>query len=632
MSGSPPAFTPRRSTRKRQLRTPVQMAAPKVTPRTPRTTKTPARARTPKKPAMTPKKPRISYADFLAREAAELALIKTETHTVDDKTVYLNCLREYSPKRIIQRHSDDILMTACKMNSDKCKYTIRLHVGDANSEAFKREVRVFNVLSSMRDWRAVHMRDYCFTDDDGEYWLRVSKKITPGNAIVMNEWHGTLAQLDLKQMESHHITSLLRDISWQIRRLHMLWYIHWNITPENILYRKVGEYNYEFSISDFRTTHRVNEQVSDPALYTAHHLGYDFLGELDFLGISYYGVLDYLILYHIIRIAGMDNAKTEFFRLLREYDQMGFDDARLLFGLPPEAMRFTSYGLSEKYSLPLHPVKDVRVGDESFMLSMLCVKDYKIKKVIGSGAFGSVMVACKRDSTSWASDCSYIIKLQRDPRSADNFAQEVEVLTKLGADPRWNGVKMLEHCQTNDQNTMRDLYLLSVKVYGNIIVMDRWKGDLTRLNMNGGILNTVLTQLSTQIKVLHDIGYIHWDLFRKNILYKNSRKSQKGGSGIQISIADFGMTRQDSLPPYEPDYYYDVYYFNVYTIKVLTGELNVTPALLRGLAYKGIVDYIVMYSLIKEVYKKPAEAKLKFFRLLEQFDQKGREQFPGYTV
>lgn len=275
-------------------------------------------------------------------------------------------------------------------------------------------------------------------------------------------------------------------------------------------------------------------------------------------------------------------------------------------------------------TLPVTPMKSLarytdRIRDMNLLLSMDCLSGYAIEKVIGQGSFGSIITACRRTQGYSTDDCNYIVKLQLTNKASGKmnvFKEEVTVLTELNSLPSWTGVRLLEACETNSENIIQKGDII---VPGNVIVMDRWDGDITDYKVTRENVHNLLEQLSGNIRSLHRLGYIHWDLFRKNVLYK----AFPGKGTDQFSITDFGMTRDIKYPPYSPHYYYNEYYFNVYTEQVLTGELYITADILRGLKYKGIVDYIIMYSILRDVYPE-AEAKQLFVNYLYAYDQLGK--------
>ena len=57
---------------------------------------------------------------------------------------------------------------------------------------------------------------------------------------------------------------------------------------------------------------------------------------------------------------------------------------------------------------------------------------------------------------------------------------------------------------------------------GGIIIMDRYTADMSRFIITEMNVRDIIDQLSPQIKILHNLGYIHWDLFRKNVLYRDT--------------------------------------------------------------------------------------------------------------
>ena len=260
------------------------------------------------------------------------------------------------------------------------------------------------------------------------------------------------------------------------------------------------------------------------------------------------------------------------------------------------------------------------IKEMNIILRMGCMYDYAIEKIIGRGSFGSVMTACIRKTNYITEDCAYTIKLQLTTTSiqADVYASEVYIMRQLTNDPKWTGVRMIAACSTGDTGNI--IQQKERDIAGGIIIMDRYTADMSRFIVNEMNVHDIINQLSPQIKILHDLGYIHWDLFRKNVLYRDT-------AGVfTYSIADFGVARESTRDPYQPEYYYNRYYFNHKTVGILTVELGLTPSILIQAEYKGIVDYIIIYSFLRDVYSIP-ESKQRFVDYLYKYSHKGKRFF-----
>jgi len=157
-----------------------------------------------------------------------------------------------------------------------------------------------------------------------------------------------------------------------------------------------------------------------------------------------------------------------------------------------------------------------------------------------------------------------------------------------------------------------------------IIIMDKWTEDITQIdNLIKRNKDHFLKTISTQIKFLHDIKYVHWDLLPKNILYK------KENGHIKFSIIDFGSCTHEEEEPINDEYYDTYYYYREnYSSILASTDLNINKDNIRTLTnkYKGIVDYFVLYQYIK-IFENNCikKSKMRFIELLERDNHKGAD-------
>ncbi len=254
--------------------------------------------------------------------------------------------------------------------------------------------------------------------------------------------------------------------------------------------------------------------------------------------------------------------------------------------------------------------RDITINGTKYSIGYNCLNNYTLEKFIGKGGFGIVHSACL------ANNCNFIVKIQYTNNEAK---MEIEVMKKLNEIPDYNGVRLIYNSECVDQ-------LRHEKI--SIIVMDKWDGDIEKHPVAADKIDTFLDVISTQIKILHNLGYVHWDILPKNVLYK------KPG---QFSIADFGACRHENDKPYNAAFYDSYYFENTPYVDILSKDnLNINKNNIRGLLneYKGIVDYFILYKYIylknkltysKEYSEKEISSLSKTYLivLLEQDSHKG---------
>lgn len=165
----------------------------------------------------------------------------------------------------------------------------------------------------------------------------------------------------------------------------------------------------------------------------------------------------------------------------------------------------------------------IKMIDENnyVVFSRECLNDCTLIRPLGRGHFGSVYLA--KDNN----DKEYAIKLIHlgGPDYpivngiSENFNREVQIIREL------------DSCGIGPK-------LYSISYHGTIpwmfgiIITDVWSGELKSKD----ILNqSLVDKLFKQVKAIHKLGYVHGDVFPRNILVK--RFDDKV---IDITITDFG--------------------------------------------------------------------------------------------
>jgi len=262
------------------------------------------------------------------------------------------------------------------------------------------------------------------------------------------------------------------------------------------------------------------------------------------------------------------------------------------------------------------PVK-FKINDIQCQTGNNCFNTYDLEKIIGKGAFGTVYNACQKKN------CEYVVKLQNitDDWYKKIFDMEVNVMNQL-MNNKYGGVELLYHA-------ICDGICGSNKIKIGLMILDKWDGNLDgkEILVNKNI-DIFLNTISTQIKILHNLGYVHWDLLPKNVLYKDV------GGTVSFTITDFGACQRDTLDPYS-DEYYNSYYFNPHNYGDIMNinNLNINKWNIKNLTnnYKGIVDYFILYKYIWINKKYDSKiTKNEFINLLYRFQQRGKSTLKSH--
>ena len=155
-----------------------------------------------------------------------------------------------------------------------------------------------------------------------------------------------------------------------------------------------------------------------------------------------------------------------------------------------------------------------------------CYREYKFNRKLGSGVYGIVNHMCKKENEL---DCKYAIKVQRilNNDSRERINKELNLIKRLSN--VGIGPKFISSWECDD------------KIY---TVTEVWDGDLTGYfdgkykGFDGKLcLKSAVDKLRNQINWFHNNGYVHGDIYPKNVLVKLDMNNVI----IDVTLADFGL-------------------------------------------------------------------------------------------
>ena len=199
-------------------------------------------------------------------------------------------------------------------------------------------------------------------------------------------------------------------------------------------------------------------------------------------------------------------------------------------------------------------ISNIKFNDrDTINITLTCFKHYHLKELIGSGTCGLVYTAINTLNLNY-----YAIKLQnlylhkKDFINIDNYN-----IAK-------NNIYQEFHTEANITKLF-DSYGIGPKFYDSwtnneleigIIVTELW--DTTLEDYNLSILpEKIISKLRYQIESIHNIGYIHYDIKKQNILINLNNNDEI----IDITITDYGLTEKiDTKPRVSFKIFYDYHY------------------------------------------------------------------------
>lgn len=202
--------------------------------------------------------------------------------------------------------------------------------------------------------------------------------------------------------------------------------------------------------------------------------------------------------------------------------------------------------INPPYNAPLERYE--RKDGTTNSIAKICLDGYNLTKYLAEGTYGVVF----KTGCDIKGDCKYVIKIQ--------ILDDDEELIR-----GWEKEAMLVKLLSKKYNIGAGL--IGAWRCGNetgLIVTELWDGDLqldTQPNVNPScITKKLINKLKTQIKTLHDIGYVHGDILPKNILVKKNNQ----GVVTDVTLSDFGSVntpqgwRDEEVPG--PESWIEIWY------------------------------------------------------------------------
>lgn len=196
-----------------------------------------------------------------------------------------------------------------------------------------------------------------------------------------------------------------------------------------------------------------------------------------------------------------------------------------------------------------------------------CVKQlnrWVLRSEISTGGFGVVHRVCRK---GFRRKCKFIMKVQSLGSQREAFENEVALLKKFGE--KGISPKLVEAWECKFRIRLpgaRKLIndpqaVLEATTELGYFVMEEWKGDLISLILKQqGLYRSQLEAIIEVIKKLHKEGYVHRDLFLRNIVWRKRRKKlirprkslRQKADNYEFALIDFGLSKRINPVGSEP--------------------------------------------------------------------------------
>lgn len=222
---------------------------------------------------------------------------------------------------------------------------------------------------------------------------------------------------------------------------------------------------------------------------------------------------------------------------------------------------------------------------------------------IYEGQFGVVYRVCNIDN-----DCNYVMKVQRlgaftkgkndinlEPKvksDLDDWTTEVNVtieFNKYGVGAKLASAWLCENEFENpDGSIKRDLL--------GIMVSEKWDGNMENQPC---LSRELLDKLENQVNIIHKLGYVHMDIYPKNILCKKNWF----GTITDVTLTDFGWVRPIEMVKIRRDWLDIMYKYHVidppqYGRYYYNGTITKSLPITRGKFYDDprLMDFDLIYT------------------------------------
>lgn len=162
----------------------------------------------------------------------------------------------------------------------------------------------------------------------------------------------------------------------------------------------------------------------------------------------------------------------------------------------------------------------------------MCLDGYEITRLLGEGGFGVVFHA--KNPLNPKKEYALKFQLLNKKHLVESWKKEVDIIKLFaarGVGPAFFGAWRCDDAQAG------------------IIVNDLWDGELQR---SYPLETWHIDHLEAQLRTIHSLGYVHGDLFPKNVLVRYTTPGDPLSGITHVTVADFGLTaRREAFKEYD---------------------------------------------------------------------------------